>query len=97
MVEEFSECQFFNPVNSAGTFPEVGEYWNFASSTCKKNIDYLTLIKVGDARYFMDHRISYGEFFIVFFLLLFLCWGIFKALWGFVFPKFWKALSQRDL
>lgn len=97
MVEEFSECEFFNPVNSAGAFPETGEVWNFASSTCKKNIDYLTLVQGGEAGFFKDDRISYGEFFIVFFLLLFLCWGIFKALWGFVFPKFWKALSQRDL
>lgn len=98
MVEEFLDCDFFNPVNSEGNPPEAGECWNFASTSCHRHIDSLTLIEdTATTSFFLDAKISYGEFLIVFFLLFFLCFGIFKAFWGFIFPKLTKGLSQRDL
>lgn len=95
---ETSECDFFNPVNWQGNPPVEGEFWNFASSSCAKNLDYIQYVSsTNGAGFYLDQKISYGDIFIVFFLLFFLCWGIFRAVCDFIFPTIIKALTQRDL
>lgn len=88
-------CEFFNPVNYLGNEPLEGEPFQFKNATC--STDFISLIEDnGDAHFYLDERITYGDIFIMSFILLFFLAGIFKLVWDFIFPKTIKALTKND-
>jgi hypothetical protein len=90
------DCNFSNPVNASGSRPSAGEYWQFASATCQEI--YITKIEDGQGNfYYVDARITYGDFFIAVFLILFLVAFAWKAVFDFIVPKSFKAHSKLDV
>lgn len=89
-------CVYSNPLTASGVPPTGSEAWQFSTVSCSH--PYISYIENGQGQYFyLDERISFGDLFIGFFLLIFLMFFIFKAVWTFFMPVSIKALTRNDL
>jgi hypothetical protein len=89
-------CQFSQPVNYQGQPPLAGEPFQFNLMTCSD--PYNLYYEDGQGQgFFLDSRISYGDLFVVTFLLLFLGIIIWKAVVDFILPKTIKPLRKGDI
>lgn len=89
-------CSFFNPQNASGSIPLFGEYWQFASSSCA--VPFISNISDGSGTdFYLDKRISYGDVWLLIFILMFVIMKIFSIIWNFFVPKMIKALTKNDL
>jgi len=93
-------CEFENPVwwnKDAESFQPVNSdtkdsIWNFSQKYCQTDEVILlenTLIENVEtgAEFFVKKSVSYGDFLIITFLMIFLIWGILKFLINFFIPK----------
>lgn len=47
--------------------------------------------------FYLYPNITYGDILIITLLLLIFMAGIFKAIWGFIFPKIIKHITEKDV
>ena len=81
------KCEYNDPQDFQGNLPLTKQdTWNFKEMKCE--IDFYELIEnqTTQASFFVDKSFSYGDFFLVFFLMIF---SIFKIV-EIIFKKFKK-------
>ena len=98
---EFSEPVHWDPEEEAfcpscASSPPF-EDWNFSKMTCsgsgsETSTQELTYELIENAQtgsdFYLSKSLSYGDIFIVFFLMCFVVFGIFNFLTNFIIPKF---------
>jgi len=63
MTTSTIQCNYFNPLNKEGNFPDNKDFWNYASSTC--------IIEQNTSSAVLDYNgFTYGEIIISFFAFL---------------------------
>jgi len=90
-------CEFVNPKTWENLPPaSETEIWNYSEIYCQTtdastSIQFLKneLIQNAStgAEFFVDKSVSYGDFLVITFLMIFLIFGIMKFLIGFIIPK----------
>jgi hypothetical protein len=76
-------CQFSDPVNYTGSPPAEGEPFAFSGMSCSDDKFSLQANGTSGANFYIDKTISYGQILIIFFVLLFFVFGVFKMMWNF--------------
>ena len=90
-------CEFNDPQVFDGSPPLTKQdTWNYSSMICETS-DATTSIKFlkneliqnasTGAEFFVEKSVSYGDFLMITFLMIFLIFGIMKFLIGFIIPK----------
>jgi len=90
-------CELSDPTTFDGTPAETKQdFWQFSVMECETtdastSINFLKneLIQnaTTGAEFFVDKSVSYGDFLVITFLMIFLIFGIMKFLIGFIIPK----------
>jgi len=82
------DCQFSNPVNYLGETPTSSdEFFQFQNLNCNITDEKTELIQENDKSFFLNKSISYGDFLIITFLLLFLIILSVKFILDFFIPN----------
>lgn len=89
-------CEFSSPLNASGTPPVNNDFWQYSKATC--TTPYITLIENGEGQsFYVNQQISYGDFMIITFLLLFLMYVLVRTVWNFLVPVSVRFLTKNDL
>jgi len=101
------DCVFNTPVIYDGvTAPTTKQdIWNFKNASCTDKVvtttqDYVEKISTTTGsgnEFYIDKRISYGDIFIIAFLIIFLVVTVWKSVVDFIIPVTIKALSKLDV
>jgi hypothetical protein len=82
------DCQFSIPVNYLGETPtSSNEFFQFQKLNCNIIDEKTELIQENDKSFFLNKSISYGDFLIIIFLLLFLIILSVKFILNFFIPN----------
>jgi len=85
-----TNCQFSQPQIFDGSTPTTStEIFNFAKADCSTTDETLALIQseTTTSQFYLSQTISYGDFLVLSFLILFLVLGITKFLIDWFIPK----------
>jgi hypothetical protein len=89
-----TSCQLSQPQLFDGSTPSsTDQIFNFAKMDCTSTDETLALIENdNENQFYLSQTISYGDFLVLAFLILFLVLGITKFLLGWFIPKHldWK-------
>jgi hypothetical protein len=79
-------CNFTNPVDYTGTPPTAGEPFAFSIMTCDSHFTQITNADNG-ATFWVNQSLSYGDILILFFIIIFFVFSVFKLLWNFLYKN----------
>lgn len=75
-----TSCEFSNPVN-LGT--EELPDWEYSEMLCDDPAVYELIVnETTEAEFYLEKTFSYGDFFLMFFLTIFVLFGIVKIIWN---------------
>jgi len=78
------ECEFLAPINLATTTPADFEFSALNCTTTEATTTMPLVISSGENHFNLYPNFSYGDAVIIFFLIVFLAFKIFSAIWNFV-------------
>ena len=85
-----TNCQFSEPQIFDGSIPtNTDQIFNFSKADCSTTDETLALIQnpTTSTEFYLSQTISYGDFLVISFLILFLVLGITKFLIDWFIPK----------
>jgi len=92
MLEYNIHCELESPRTWENLEPTEKDFWQYSQIYCQSDDVKLfenTLIQniETEAEFLVKKSVSYGDFLIITFLMIFLIWGILKFLINFFIPK----------
>lgn len=90
METQFINCEFNSPRTWENLPPDnKTDFWQYSEMYCEYENTEIELIQnaTTGAEFFIKKNVSYGDFLIITFLMIFLVFGIMKFLIGFIIPK----------
>ncbi|GAI16711.1 unnamed protein product, partial [marine sediment metagenome] len=86
-------CELKIPKTFTGEAPSTStDFWQYSEIVCTSTETELIQNATTGAEFYLKKSISYGDFLIITFLVVFLIFGIAKFLINFIIPKiiYWK-------
>jgi len=84
------DCELQSPLNWEGETPtSSADFWQYSEIKCESQNIEIDLIEnaTTGGEFFIKKSVSYGDFLIIVFLMIFLVFGILKFLSNFLIPK----------
>jgi len=84
------DCEFQSPKTWEDQTPTSSDdFWQYSELKCESQDIKIDLIEnaTTGAEFYLDKSVSYGDFLIIVFLMIFLIFGIMKFLVNFLIPK----------
>jgi len=90
MENSVIECEFQTPKTWEDITPTSSDdFWQYSEIKCESQNIEIDLIQnaTTGAEFFIKKSVSYGDFLIIVFLMIFLVFGVLKFLINFLIPK----------